>query len=872
MTWWQRLWRRSRLEEQLENEMRFHLDQHTADMIAQGHDPAEARRQAKLALGGEEQVKENCRDARGTRWLEDLWQDFRYAVRTLRQRPGFTAVGALTLALGIGASTAIFSVVNPILFEPLPYPHAGRIMMIWDTYEGVRCDVTFHTYRELAARSRSFEAMAVMEAWRPAMTSATKPERFDGQSVSASYFRALGVSPALGRDFQEADDRFKGSHVTILSDALWRRRFGGDNAIVGRQITLDGDLYIVIGVMPRGFDNVLAPSAELWAPLQYNAGNVTNYESGEWGHHLHMVGRLRPGLGVDQARRELNAIARAKVGEFPRPPFASLEHGLIVNSMQGEITRFVKPVLLSVLGAVMLVLLIASVNVTNLLLARGAQRRGEFAMRAALGAGRPRLIRQLLTESLLLAALGGALGMVVAAFGVEALVALSPAGLPRLGAIAVDSAAFAFAFGITTIAGLLIGLVPALHVSRGYLVAGIQQGSRRTAGGRQFMRRTLVVAEVALTIVLLVSAGLLFRSLARLFAVAPGFDAAHLLTMQVQYNGHRYDDDSARRRFLAQALEAVRRVPGVAAPAFTSLLPLSGDQYGVYGAQFEDGNGYDVFRYAMTPGYCETMGIALRRGRLLDERDTAGAPPAVMISESLAKRQFPGQDPIGRRVHVGPTNRPWYTIVGVVGDVKQGSLADRQTDAAYIAATQSWFADDAMSLVVRVRDDVTAIAPAVKNAIWSVDQDQPIVRVTAMDGLLAASESRRRFAMVVFEAFALVALVLAATGIYGVLSGSVTERMREIGVRAALGASRRDILALVVRQGMRLTGLGVAIGLGGAAAASRALITLLFGVSPLDPVTYLGVIALAAGVAAIACWVPAWRAARVDPSITLRAE
>ena len=872
MTWWQRLWRRSRLEEQLENEMRFHLDQHTADMIAQGHDPAEARRQAKLALGGEEQVKENCRDARGTRWLEDLWQDFRYAVRTLRQRPGFTAVGALTLALGIGASTAIFSVVNPILFEPLPYPHAGRIMMIWDTYEGVRCDVTFHTYRELAARSRSFEAMAVMEAWRPAMTSATKPERFDGQSVSASYFRALGVSPALGRDFQEADDRFKGSHVTILSDALWRRRFGGDNAIVGRQITLDGDLYIVIGVMPRGFDNVLAPSAELWAPLQYNAGNVTNYESGEWGHHLHMVGRLRPGLGVDQARRELNAIARAKVGEFPRPPFASLEHGLIVNSMQGEITRFVKPVLLSVLGAVMLVLLIASVNVTNLLLARGAQRRGEFAMRAALGAGRPRLIRQLLTESLLLAALGGALGMVVAAFGVEALVALSPAGLPRLGAIAVDSAAFAFAFGITTIAGLLIGLVPALHVSRGYLVAGIQQGSRRTAGGRQFMRRTLVVAEVALTIVLLVSAGLLFRSLERLFAVAPGFDAAHLLTMQVQYNGHRYDDDSARRRFLAQALDAVRRVPGVAAPAFTSLLPLSGDQYGVYGAQFEDGNGYDVFRYAMTPGYCETMGIALRRGRLLDERDTAGAPPAVMISESLAKRQFPGQDPIGRRVHVGPTNRPWYTIVGVVGDVKQGSLADRQTDAAYIAATQSWFADDAMSLVVRVRDDVTAIAPAVKNAIWSVDQDQPIVRVTAMDGLLAASESRRRFAMVVFEAFALVALVLAATGIYGVLSGSVTERMREIGVRAALGASRRDILALVVRQGMRLTGLGVAIGLGGAAAASRALITLLFGVSPLDPVTYLGVIALAAGVAAIACWVPAWRAARVDPSITLRAE
>jgi putative ABC transport system permease protein len=388
MNWWQRLARRGKLEEQLDKEMRFHLDQHTADLIVQGHHPAEARRQARLALGGTEQVKEQCRDARGTRWLEDLWQDFRYAARALRQRPGFTAVSAVTLAIGIGASTAIFSAVNPILFEPLPYPGASRIMMIWDTFQGVRCDVTFHTYRELAARSHSFEASAALEAWQPTRTdgtSAAQPERFDGQSVSAAYFRALGVAPALGRDFQAADDRFKGPHVTILSDALWRRRFAGDSAIVGRQITLDGDLYTVIGVMPRGFDNVLAPSAELWAPLQYDAGNVTNYESGEWGHHLHMVGRLRPGVGVDQARRELNAIARAKVPEFPRPPFASLKHGLLVNSLQGEITRGVKPVLLAVIGAVVLVLLIASVNVTNLLLARGAQRRGEFSMRAALG-------------------------------------------------------------------------------------------------------------------------------------------------------------------------------------------------------------------------------------------------------------------------------------------------------------------------------------------------------------------------------------------------------------------------------------------------------------------------------------------------------
>jgi putative ABC transport system permease protein len=872
MIWPHRLLHRNRMEEQLEKEMRFHLDQHIADLMAEGHGPAEARRLARLSLGGPEQVKESCRDARGTRWLEDLWQDLRFAARTLRQRPGFTAVGALTLALGIGASTAIFSAVNPVLFEALPYPHAGRIMMIWDTFQGVRCDVTFHTYRELAARNNSFRALAVMEAWRPAMTGAAQPERFDGQSVSAGYFRALGVSPALGRDFQPADDRFKGPHVTILSDALWRRRFGADRQIVGRQITLDGDLYTVIGVMPGRFENVVAPSAEIWAPLQYDAGNVTDYESQEWGHHLHMIGRLRPGIGVDQVQSELNAIARYRVAEFPRPPFASLEHGLVVYSLQGEITRFVKPVLLAVLGAVMLVLAIASVNVTNLLLARGAQRRGEFAMRAALGAARLRLIRLVLTESLLLATLGGALGMLVAEFGVEALAALSPAGLPRVTAIAVDGAVFAFAFGVTTLVGLLVGLVPALHAAGGDLAAGIQQGSRRTAGGRRWTRRTLVVSEVALAIVLLVSAGLLYRSLAHVLAVAPGFDAAQLLTMQVQYNGHRYDDNDARRRFLARALETVRRVPGVANAAFTSMLPLSGDQYGEYGTQFEDGNGYDAFRYAMTPGYCQTMGIALRRGRWLDAHDTAGAPPAVLISESLARREFPGQDPIGRRVHVGPMNRPWYTVVGVVGDVKQSSLADTQAEAVYMTPAQSWFADDAMSLVVRARGDAAALLPAIKNAIWSVDKDQPIVRVATMDALLAASESKRRFAMIVFEAFALVALALAAAGIYGVLSGNVTERMREIGVRSALGASRGDILALVVRQGMTLVILGVAMGLLGAAAASRALVTLLFGVSRLDPVTYLGVIALAAAASAIACSVPAWRAARVDPAVTLRAE
>jgi predicted permease len=528
--------------------------------------------------------------------------------------------------------------------------------------------------------------------------------------------------------------------------------------------------------------------------------------------------------------------------------------------------------LFAVLGAVVLVLLIACVNVTNLLLARGAQRRGEFSMRAALGAGRPRLIRQVLIESLVLAAAGGVLGIGVAEAGVRTLVALSPSGLPRLNAITLDRTVWAFAFAVTTLIGLAVGLIPALQASRSDLTAGIQRSSRRTAGGYHGTRRALVVSEIAFALVLLVGSGLLFRSLQSLFAIPPGFDASRVLTMQVQESRRRFANDTARRQFFTQALDEVRGLPGVASAAFTSLLPLGGDQNGEYGAQFENGAIVQVFRYAATPEYFETMGIALRRGRLLDARDGEFAPPAVLISESLARTAFPGQDPIGQRVHVGPVDRPWYIVAGVVADVKQTSLAEVQPKAVYLTPAQSWFADTTLSLVLRARGDAASLVPAVKRAIWSVDKDQPVVRVALMDTLLAASESQRRFTMIVFEAFAFVALALSAAGIYGVLSGSVAERTREIGVRSALGASRGNIFALVIRQGMTLTGLGVLIGMTGAAAMTQAIVTLLFGISRLDPATYLAVVALLAAVSAIACWVPAWRAARVDPSITLRAE
>ena len=794
--------------------------------------------------------------------LEDeMFQDLRYGARMLWKNPGFTVVAALTLALGIGASTAIFSAVNPVLFESLPYPNADRLVMISDHGpDGARQDVTFGTFRELVERSRFFDDLAVMRGWQTTLTGQTEPELLDGQRVSAKYFETLGVVPALGRAFDSTDDRPGGPRVAILSNALWQRRYGGDHTIIGQQIALDETSYSVIGVMPATFESVLSPSANVWSLLQYDS-SLPSFESREWGHHLRMVGRLQAGVRNDQAVRELEAIASTPVPEFSRPPWASFNEGLIVDSLKDETTRAVKPALLVILGAVILVLAIASVNVTNLALARGARRRGEFAVRAALGAPRTRLVRQLLTESLLLALLGGALGMIVADFGIRGLVALSPPGLPRVNAMGLNQTVLLFGMAITTLVGVIIGLVPARHASRSDITIGLQQGSQRTAGGHQLTRRVLVVTEVALALVLLVSAGLMLRSLQRLFSVDPGFNTSRLLTMQVQVSGRRFIGD-ARNRYFKDVLDAVGRVPGVNAAEFTSQLPLSGDldEYGAH-FEFDDANvGYSASRYAVSPGYFELMGIPLHRGRLLNAQDRTDAPLAVVISESLAQRKFPDQDPIGKRVQVGPADGTWHTIVGVVGDVKQASLAAPQSDALYTTPEQWRFADDAMSLVVRSGGNAATVAPSIRQAIWSVNKDIPIVRVATMDDLLARSASERRFVLILLEAFGLVALVLAAIGIYGVLSGSVTERTREIGVRLALGAQRADVLGLILRDGVKLTLGGVGIGLLGAWAATRLLTKLLYDVSATDPWSFGAVALLLTIVAMLACYLPARRA------------
>ena len=860
------------------DELRHYFDLSAAAHERSGLSPDAARRAAQLEMGNMTVARERVRSAGWENIVETLAADVRYSLRRLRTNPGFTLVSVLTLALGIGAATTIFSVVNPILFESLPYPHADRLVTLADRgTDGSGIAPTFGTYVELLARSRSFESLAAADRWQPSLTGTGEPERLVGQRVSATYFRTLGVVPTVGRDFTTREDQPAGPRVVILSDRLVRRRFGGDRGIVGRAVRLNDDEYLVIGVMPPRFTDVLAPAADIWAPLQAPLHSAFN--SREWGHHYRIVGRLRPEGRRVVAADELKSLAAMPIPEFSRPPWADLRDGVLVQSLQEEVGRDARPALFAIIGAVLLLLAIACVNVTNLLLARAAQRRAELAMRVALGAGRGRLIRQLLTETLVLAILGGAGGLAIAAAGVRTLIALSPPGLPRADAIAIDGPVFVFALVASAAIGLLVGVVPALGSARG-LFDGLRGGSRRATGGRSGVRRALVIAEVALALVLLVSAGLLMRSLERLFAVAPGFDASHLLTMQVIDPGRAYHSDTARRQFYERALDAARQVPGVTAAAFTSQLPLSDDF---------DGYGYEVastpsvkagedgaaLRYVVTPAYFAAMRIPLRQGRLLNTTDADAMPEAVVISESFARRKFGARNPIGERMRFGPetgSDRPWDIIVGVVGDVKQQSLASTTNDAFYIAMGRWWWVDDVQSLVVRTSGDPAALAPAIKRAVWSVDANQPIQRIMTMDALIALSASERRFALVIIESFALAALVLAAVGIYGVLSGSVSERMREIGVRSALGATRHSILALIVRQGLTLVLFGILIGVGGALAATRALATLMFDVSRLDPVTYLGVAVLLVGVSLLACWLPAWRAARVDPAITLRVE
>jgi len=862
---------RERADADLDDEVRHFLEEAERDLTAGGAAPEEARRAVRLKYGDGLAARE---DVRGWGWeasVDTLLADLRLSARSLERSPGFTVVVILTLGLGIGSTTTIYSVVRPVLFDPLGYPDAERVLAL-DTRagDGTRVPAAFGSYRELAARARSFEALAVSKPWQPTLTGADQPERLEGRSVSASYFDVLGVRPARGPGFTPEADRPGGERQVIVSEAFRRTRLDGESDIIGRTLRLDGESYTVVGVTEGSFVDATAPEARVWTLLQYDASQ-TSFDSREWGRHLDLVARLRPDVDAAAAGTELARISAEPVAAHPRPPWASIGRGFSVRTLRDATTSDARPTMLVVLGAVGLLLLVTSANVALLLLARGARRRGEFAMRAALGAGRGRLARYLLTESLVLSALGGLLGVAVASVGVRALVAFSPASLPRVDAIGLDGGALAVAAGLAALVGVTVGLAPGLHRSSGDPRA-IREAGRGYVRRSRSARRVLVVSEVAVATVLLVGTGLILRSTFRLFDQPMGFEPSGVLVLQVQGTGLERGDATAHR-FFDQALEAVRAVPGVTSAAQTSQLPLSGDA-DVYGVALADGGGLDgpAYRYTVTPGYLETLSVPVVRGRALDLSDVAGAPAAALISEGLARRLFQDRDPIGATIQFGAERPDPWTIVGVVADVKQASLAERETDAVYVTSHQWHWADRVRWMVVRTERDPLALVESIRRAIWSIDAEQPVVRVQTMEAAVAHSEARRSFVLMVLTAFAAAAVTLAIVGLYGVVSGMVTERLPELGLRAALGAPGERIVALVVGQGMRLVIAGLVLGLVAAAAARNSVAALVFGVSTIDVATYVGVTVVLACGAGAACALPAVRAARVDPVRTLKAE
>lgn len=859
----------SRADRGVSDEIQQYFDAAVESHLARGMSLDEARYAARVELGSQTSIRQQVRQSGWESWILAFATDVRYAARGLRGSPGFSAIAILTLAVGIGATTAIFSAVKPVLLQPLAYPDPDQMVTLQEfTASGERAETTFGMYQWLKERSRVLERIAVTRSWQPTLTGSGQPERLDGQRVTAGFFDVFRVRPAIGPGFDATHDVPNGPNVAVLSHALWQRRFGGDRTIVGRSISLDGGSYVVAGVMPQEFRSVLAPSADLWSLLQYDLS-----QGRAWGHHLSGIARLRPGITPDDASRQTNELVQTAIRELQPETYRAVA-GMEVLPLGAEVTRGVRPLLVTVTAAVVLLLIIACANVVNVMLTRAIRRRPEFVLRVALGAGSARLFRLLLAESALLAALGGLLGLLLAHYGIQSFVAFGPQELPRLDAIRLDASVFAFSFCVTAILALIIGAAPSIHAARCH-PAEMLHGTRLTSPGSWTVRRALVVGEMALAVTLLVGSLLLFLSVRNLLAVPVGFDTSNLLTLQIQTIGPKWREPGSSTRFFERVALAVRGVTGVTDVALTSQLPLGGmrDEYGVRfidPRQAGETARYSSFRYAVTPGYLETVRLPLMAGRGLSDDDRDGAPEVVLVSESLARQHFGSiSDAIGKHLQIGGSGTP-YAVVGVVGDVRQVSLTQTEAQAFYTTVRQSLGEERVLTLVVRTRGEPEALAPAVRRAVWSVDGDQPIVRLETMQARLVADAGKRRFALVVFCVFGGAALVLAAAGCYGVLSGFVAERTREIGVRSALGAARGEIVRLVIGQGLSLVGPGVLLGLSIAYIGSTALTTLLYGLTPHNPVAYVIAAGLLVLVAVVASGVPAWRAARIDPVSTLK--
>ena len=807
--------------------------------------------------------------------MDTLFQDLRFALRGLLRRPGFTAAVVATLALGIGANAAIFSVVNAVLLRPLPYADPERLVMVWGRYPDFGRTGTslpdFTDWRN--GTTGTFEEMAALHSAPFNLTGLGEPEQLKADRVSANFFRTLGVRPMLGRGFLPEEERTGGDDdVVVLSHGFWQRRFAGDAGVVGRSIQLSGRPYTVIGIAPQGFR--FLHDVDLWAPARIDTASMMQRRRSEY---LGVFGRLKPGVTVERAGSELAGVLERVAAEFPETN-SRLQSEVV--SMKEDLVGKVRPALLVFSGAVGLVLLIACANVANLLLARAAAREREVAVRVALGAARGRLVRQLLTESVLIALVGAAVGLLIAVWAVSALRAGSPEGLlPRLGEVRVDPAVVAFSIALAIGTGLLFGLAPALRLASGTLHDSLKEGSRGAAGGAQTrFRNGLVLGEVAVAVVLLVGAGLLIRSFERLNRVDPGFKPERVLTYGVVLPRSRYGEIAQLPPVYTQLLERTRQIPGVQSVALSNDIPMQGAGYVTFAIegrpQTTDGQvTEDVQPFSVTSDYFRTLGIPLRRGRLIEPQDVEGAPQVAVINEEMQRRYFVGRDPIGLRVTFGDpadTSSTWFTVVGVVGNVAQEGLTAKPYAQLYRPLMQA--PQRGMWVTVRTAGEPSSVAGAARAALKAVDPDLPANDVRTMEDRISENIAQPRVSVALLGGFSSIALVLAAIGIYGVVSYTVVQRTREIGIRMALGARPEGVLRLVIGQGLVPVAAGVVLGLVLALAATRLMRSLLFGVSATDPLTFAFVALFLGLVALVATYFPARRATRVDPLEALRYE
>lgn len=888
MSWITRLrgmLRRERLDRDLDEELRSHIEMRAADNLAAGMSPESARYEAQKRFGNTALLKEDTRNADIVGWMDVAARDFRYALRMLQRSPGFTAVAVLTLALGIGANTAIFSVINSVLLRPLPYHDPASLVMVWETnsqHPKPHNTVSPPNFLDWQSRNTVFSDIAYMADVRNNLTGTGDPEEVVVQAVSANFFSVLGVNPLLGPGFTPENGQPGHDNVVILSYGLWKDRFAGDPAIVGKSILLNGKPQTVVGVAPQNFNwfikdgSLTGAKPRLWSPFVFPQ---SFHDHKQIGRFLTVAARLKPGVTAAQAQTEMTAIAAQLEREYP--DFDG-HWGINVVPLRQQISGELRPALLILFGAVAFVLLIACANVSSLLLARAASREREMAIRTAIGASRWRIARQLLMESLLLALIGGAIGVALTVLGTNALLAASPQNLLDLPSVSIDLRLMGFAAAATLLAGLLFGFLPSYVSAHSQISQTLREGGRGSSTGkrRRFARSAFVVAQLSLALVLLAGSGLLIRSFIRLVGVHPGFDTAHLLTFKVSLPQSKYGTDKLQMAFFQQLLARVGAVPGVRSVTMENYPPLTGlgAATGVHLLSQPQLALMDLpVANVRVVGseYFSTMSIPLRAGRLFSEQELAEQKHVVIINQAFADKYLNGVNPLGQKAVIymkslqESGNQP-SEIIGVVGDVRQMGLDVSAEPTVYWPMPELVYSG--MTILVRTSGDPLSVVSAIHTELQQLDREQPMASVATMEQLLADSLSRARFTMLLLGIFAGVALLLAAVGIYGLIAYSVTQRTQELGIRIAMGAQRRDVLRLVLGQGTRLTLFGLVLGIAAALGITRLLASLLFGISATDPLTFAGVAALLAFVALLACFIPARRATRVDPIVALRYE